>query len=88
VREHITQSGTALVDVRSPQEFSGEKALLPEYPQEGTLRTGHIPTAANIPWAKAVNEDSTFKSVEELRALYAAQGVSEDKVEGRSVELT
>lgn len=79
VKGHIAQAGTALVDVCSPQEFSGEKAHLPEYPQEGTLRTGHIPTAVNIPWAKAVRDDGTFKSSEELHALYAGQGVTPDK---------
>jgi thiosulfate/3-mercaptopyruvate sulfurtransferase len=79
VLQHIKQEGTALVDVRSPQEFSGERTHMPEYPQEGTLRGGHIPTASNIPWAKAVKEDSTFKSPEELRELYEAQGISSDK---------
>jgi thiosulfate/3-mercaptopyruvate sulfurtransferase len=52
---------------------------MPDYPQEGTLRGGHIPTAVNIPWARAVNEDSTFKSADELRELYTAQGVTPDK---------
>lgn len=80
VREQIKHAaGTALVDVRSPQEFSGERTHMPEYPQEGTLRGGHIPTAVSIPWAQAVNEDSTFKSADELRALYASQGVTDDK---------
>ena len=79
VQRHIKQDGTALVDVRSPQEFSGERTHMPEYPQEGTLRGGHIPTAVNIPWAKAVQEDSTFKSVEDLRALYASQGITPEK---------
>jgi len=80
VREHIKQSGgTALVDVRSPQEFSGERTHMPEYPQEGTLRGGHIPSAVSIPWAKAVKDDSTFKSADELRELYGAQGVTADK---------
>jgi thiosulfate/3-mercaptopyruvate sulfurtransferase len=79
VREHIRKSGVALVDVRSPQEFSGERTHMPEYPQEGTLRGGHIPTAVSIPWAKAVKEDSTFKSTEELQALYGSQGVTPDK---------
>jgi thiosulfate/3-mercaptopyruvate sulfurtransferase len=79
VRNHITQQGTALVDVRSPQEFSGERTHMPEYPQEGTLRGGHIPSAANIPWAKAVKEDSTFKSADELRELYGAQGITPEK---------
>ena len=80
VREHIKRSGgTALVDVRSPQEFSGERTHMPEYPQEGTLRGGHIPSAVSIPWAKAVKDDSTFKSADELRELYGAQGVTADK---------
>jgi thiosulfate/3-mercaptopyruvate sulfurtransferase len=79
VREHITKSGVALVDVRSPQEYSGERTHMPEYPQEGTLRGGHIPTAVSIPWAQAVREDSTFKSPEELRQLYGGKGVTNDK---------
>jgi len=79
VREHIKKSGAALVDVRSPQEYSGERTHMPEYPQEGTLRGGHIPTAASIPWAQAVREDSTFKSPEELRELYGTKGVTQDK---------
>jgi thiosulfate/3-mercaptopyruvate sulfurtransferase len=79
VREHIKKSGVALVDVRSPQEYSGERTHMPEYPQEGTLRGGHIPTAVSIPWAKAVKEDSTFKSPEDLQELYGSQGVTPDK---------
>jgi thiosulfate/3-mercaptopyruvate sulfurtransferase len=80
VRVHIgLGAGAALVDVRSPQEFSGERTHMPEYPQEGTLRGGHIPTAVSIPWAQAVREDSTFKSAEDLRALYTAQGVTPEK---------
>jgi thiosulfate/3-mercaptopyruvate sulfurtransferase len=79
VREHIRGAGTALVDVRSPQEFSGERTHMPEYPQEGTLRGGHIPTAASIPWAQAVNADSTFKSPEELQSLYGGKGITPDK---------
>ncbi len=80
VLEHIKRSsGAALVDVRSPQEFSGERTHMPEYPQEGALRGGHIPTAVNIPWAQAVREDSTFKSPEELRALYEGKGITPDK---------
>ncbi len=65
----------ALVDVRSPEEYSGEKLHMPEYPQEGALRGGHIPGAANIPWARAVNPDGTFKSAVELAELYQAAGV-------------
>ena len=79
VLEHIKGQKGALVDVRSPQEYSGERTHMPEYPQEGTLRGGHIPTAASIPWAKAVKEDSTFKSPEDLRELYGSQGVTSDK---------
>jgi thiosulfate/3-mercaptopyruvate sulfurtransferase len=79
VLAHIRQSGTALVDVRSPQEYTGERLHMPEYPQEGALRGGHIPTAVNIPWASAVREDSTFKSADELRELYASKGITPDK---------
>ncbi|GMV86911.1 MAG: sulfurtransferase [Dehalococcoidia bacterium] len=64
-------TGTKLVDVRSPQEYSGERTHMPEYPQEGVLRGGHIPGAKSVPWARAVNpEDGTFKSAGELRAIY------------------
>ena len=68
-----------LVDVRSPQEYSGELMHMPAYPQEGALRGGHIPGAENIPWAKAVAEDGTFKPIAELRALYEGQGITPDK---------
>jgi thiosulfate/3-mercaptopyruvate sulfurtransferase len=64
-----------LVDVRGPKEFTGEVTAPPEYPNEHAQRGGHIPGAANIPWAQAVNEDGTFKSVEELRALYEGHGI-------------
>jgi len=72
--------GTKLVDVRSPQEYSGERTHMPEYPQEGVLRGGHIPGAKNVPWARAANpEDGTFKSAEELRAIYEQeQGLRKD----------
>lgn len=79
VRAQIAQVGTALVDVRSPQEFSGERIHMPDYPQEGTLRGGHIPTAVNIPWAKAANADATFKSADELAALYGELGITPDR---------
>jgi thiosulfate/3-mercaptopyruvate sulfurtransferase len=69
----------ALVDVRSPDEFSGKLLAPAHLPQEQSQRAGHIPTAANIPWSQAVNEDGTFKSDDELRALYAAKGVSGDQ---------
>lgn len=66
-RAHI---GKPMIDVRSPEEYSGERTHMPSYPEEGALRGGHIPGAANVPWARAVNEDGTFKSREELEKLY------------------
>lgn len=68
-----------LVDVRSPAEFSGELLHMADYPQEGAQRGGHIPGAKNIPWARAVNEDGTFKSGDELRELYGNEGITPDK---------
>jgi thiosulfate/3-mercaptopyruvate sulfurtransferase len=73
------KAGEALVDVRSPAEYSGELLHMANYPQEGALRGGHIPGAANIPWAQAAQEDGTFKPVEQLRALYEGKGVTQDK---------
>jgi thiosulfate/3-mercaptopyruvate sulfurtransferase len=67
-----------LVDVRSPQEYSGELIAMAGYEQEGAQRAGHIPGAASVPWAKAVNEDGTFRDADELRALYTDAGVIED----------
>ena len=68
-----------LVDVRSPKEYSGELISMPNYPQEGATRGGHIPGAVSIPWAQAVNEaDSTFKTAEELLALYEGKGIKPD----------
>ena len=69
----------ALVDVRSPQEYSGELMAPPGYEQEGASRTGHIPSAQSIPWAQAVRDDGTFKSPDELRELYGAKGVTPEK---------
>jgi thiosulfate/3-mercaptopyruvate sulfurtransferase len=69
------ENGTHLVDVRSPQEFSGELISPTGYEQEGAQRGGHIPGAASVPWAQAVNEDGTFKSEDELRSLYTEKGV-------------
>ena len=66
---------TRLVDVRSPQEYSGELIAMAGYEQEGAQRRGHIPGAANIPWAQAVKEDGTFKSADELRELYESKDV-------------
>ncbi|MEW6635576.1 MAG: sulfurtransferase [Actinomycetota bacterium] len=65
--------GGSLIDVRSPGEYKGELLHMPDYPQEGALRGGHIPGAANVPWARAVNEDGTFKSAEELREIYEGE---------------
>jgi thiosulfate/3-mercaptopyruvate sulfurtransferase len=67
------------VDVRSPKEFTGEILAPPEYPTEHAQRGGHIPGAANIPWAQAVNDDGTFKSAEELTKIYHAKGITPDK---------
>lgn len=79
VLEHV-RNNKPLVDVRSPAEFTGEKLHMPEYPQEGAMRGGHIPGAKSIPWAKAVKEDGTFKSAEELRQLYEAEnGFNQDQ---------
>jgi len=66
---------TKLVDVRSPQEYSGELIAMAGYEQEGAQRGGHIPGAASVPWAQAVNEDGTFKSKDELEELYKSKGV-------------
>ncbi len=66
---------TRLVDVRSPQEFSGELIAMAGYEQEGAQRAGHIPGAASVPWAQAVKEDGTFKPADELRELYSGKGV-------------
>lgn len=75
VQEAMQKRSAVLVDVRSPQEFSGEILAPPGLP-ETCQRGGHIPGARNIPWAKACNEDGTFKSFDELKQLYASQGVS------------
>jgi len=77
VAERIGKAG--LVDVRSPGEYSGELLAPENLPQEGAQRGGHIPTAKNIPWAKAVKEDGTFKDVAELTELYGAQGITGDR---------
>jgi thiosulfate/3-mercaptopyruvate sulfurtransferase len=80
-REEVLEAlsaGTNLVDVRSPQEYSGELIAMAGYEQEGAQRAGHIPRAISVPWAQAVNEDGTFKSAAELRELYTSKGVIED----------
>jgi thiosulfate/3-mercaptopyruvate sulfurtransferase len=73
VLKHVDQRNK-LIDVRSPDEYSGKRLHMPDYPNEGALRGGHIPGAANIPWARAVNpDDGTFKTAEELRGLYEGE---------------
>jgi thiosulfate/3-mercaptopyruvate sulfurtransferase len=69
VAEHI-QAHNPLIDVRSPGEYSGELLHMPDYPQEGALRGGHIPGAASVPWGQSVAPNGTFKSADELKALY------------------
>jgi thiosulfate/3-mercaptopyruvate sulfurtransferase len=69
--------------VRSPGEYSGELLAMPDYPQEGALRGGHIPGAANVPWKRAANEDGTFKPADDLRAIYEGElglGANDDIV--------
>jgi thiosulfate/3-mercaptopyruvate sulfurtransferase len=78
VQQAMKSKAAAMVDVRSPQEFTGEILAPPGLP-ETCQRGGHIPGAKSIPWAKACNDDGTFKSVDELKALYAAQGITGEK---------
>ncbi len=75
----VSASSVALVDVRAPAEYSGELLAPANLPQEGSQRGGHIPGAANIPWGQAVNEDGTFKSADELTALYGGKGIDGSK---------
>jgi thiosulfate/3-mercaptopyruvate sulfurtransferase len=73
VLKHLDRKNP-LVDVRSPDEYKGLKLHMPEYPQEGALRGGHIPTAKNVPWARAANPDTgEFKSADELKAIYEGE---------------
>jgi thiosulfate/3-mercaptopyruvate sulfurtransferase len=81
VLAHV-RAGGRLVDVRSPEEYRGEKLHMPEYPQEGAMRGGHIPGAKSIPWARAVNpETHTFRPAQELRTLYVAENGLDPKQE-------
>ncbi len=74
-----SKAGKPLIDVRSPKEFTGEKTHMEDYPQEGSLRGGHIPGAKSVPWSRAVNEDGTFKSADDLRAIYEGEiGLKKD----------
>lgn len=68
-----SQEHLPLIDVRSPGEFKGEVTHMPEYPQEGVLRGGHVPGALSFPWKRAVKDDATFKSAEELKAIYEGE---------------
>ena len=78
--EVIAQIGqVGLVDVRSPEEYRGEKLAPDHLPQEQSQVPGHVPGAANIPWAKAANDDGTFKSADELKELYGAEGITPDR---------
>ncbi|MGH3016267.1 MAG: sulfurtransferase, partial [Gaiellaceae bacterium] len=79
VREWVEGERVALVDVRSPAEFAGDLIAPPGYEQEGAQRAGHIPRAVSVPWASAVRDDGTFKTAEELRALYGAKGITDDR---------
>jgi thiosulfate/3-mercaptopyruvate sulfurtransferase len=80
-RDEVVEAINAknLVDVRSPDEFSGKLLAPAHLPQEQAQRAGHIPTALNVPWSKAANEDGTFRSDDELRELYKGAGLDEDK---------
>lgn len=79
VMAQIKAGNPTLVDVRSPQEYTGELLHAPGYDQEGAQRAGHIRGAQSIPWGTAVQEDGTFKPVEALRDLYGAKGITDDK---------
>jgi thiosulfate/3-mercaptopyruvate sulfurtransferase len=79
ILSELGREGLALVDVRSPGEYSGELLAPANLPQEGAQRGGHIPGAANVPWASAVQADGTFKNAEELNAIYGGKGVTADK---------
>ncbi|MFD1214043.1 sulfurtransferase [Arthrobacter sp. GCM10027362] len=65
--------GNPLIDVRSPEEYTGERTTMPAYPEEGTLRGGHIPSAVNVPWGRAAAEDGTFRTREELEKIYKGE---------------
>ena len=69
----LAHLGKPLIDVRSPEEYTGQRTHMPAYPEEGALRGGHIPTAASIPWARAAAEDGTYKSRSELESLYLGE---------------
>jgi thiosulfate/3-mercaptopyruvate sulfurtransferase len=68
-----SQAGKPLLDVRSPKEFTGERTHMEDYPNEGSLRGGHIPGAVSVPWSRAVNDDGTFKTADELASIYQGE---------------
>ncbi|MEO7001885.1 MAG: sulfurtransferase [Ktedonobacterales bacterium] len=79
VEDQLAAHQGALVDVRSPDEYSGKTVHMVNYPQEGAQRGGHIPGAQSIPWGTAANADGTFKSLSELQQIYGSKGVTPDK---------
>ncbi len=79
VAARLADTKLGLIDVRSPQEYSGELLHMVNYPQEGAQRAGHIPGAKSIPWGIAANGDGTFKSADELRQIYQGKGITPDK---------
>ena len=79
VLSKVNASSISLVDVRAPAEYSGELLAPEALPQEGAQRGGHIPSAANVPWGQAVAEDGTFKSADDLQALYGGKGIDGSK---------
>lgn len=79
VKEALDKENIAMVDVRSPKEFTGEVLAPPEYPTEHAQRGGHIPGASNVPWSQAVKDDGTFKSVDDLKQIYQPKGIIPDK---------
>ena len=74
----LAHFGKPLIDVRSLEEYTGERTHMPSYPQEGALRGGHIPTAASVPWSRAANDDGTFRSADELSAIYRDEAGIDD----------
>jgi thiosulfate/3-mercaptopyruvate sulfurtransferase len=79
VLKQVKSGAPTLVDVRSPGEYTGEVLHMPNYPQEGAQRGGHVRGAQNIPWGTAANEDGTFKSPEQLKEIYGGKGITPDK---------
>lgn len=74
----LAHLGKPLIDVRSLEEYTGERTHMPSYPQEGALRGGHIPTAASVPWSRAANDDGTFRPADELSAIYRDEAGIDD----------